>query len=142
MCAAVGKPNNARRRELAAPRRGPSGGRRGCGGGGAALTQSKTTRPDVCLPSPRAINHISSAASLKKTKNGALKVKQTGGKQRRVKGTKDSAQLVAFSLSRGRRAIVTSGRGSWIATVVTLRLVNGLRLKGFELNVGAQAASY
>lgn len=78
----------------------------------------------------------------KKKQTGALKVKQTGGKQRRVKGTKDSAQLVAFSLSRGRRAIVTSGRGSWIATVVTLRLVNGLRLKGFELNVGAQAASY
>lgn len=79
---------------------------------------------------------------LKKKKNGALKVKQTGGKQHRVKGTKDSAQLVAFSLSRGRCAIVTSGRGSWIATVVTLRLVNGLRLKGFELNVGAQASSY
>lgn len=129
------------RHQVEAPLGGEAVG--GWAGGAGGCSHSEQDNKARCLfaVAPRDKSYLFDG-ELKKKNPGALKVKQTGGKQRRVKGTKDSAQLVAFSLSRGRPAIVTSGRGSWIATVVTLRLVNGLRLKGFELNVGAQASSY
>lgn len=68
----------------------------GEGGGGAPLTQSKTTRPDVCLPSPRAINHISSAASLKKNKNRRTQSEADGREAASCEGNKRLGSACCF----------------------------------------------
>lgn len=101
----------------------------GTKGGPLGLHLLGTRRPGEVMFVCRTINHI----SWRWVKSGAMKVRQME-EAASCEKNKGSTQLVAFLLSRGSRAIVTSRRRSWIATVVTFKPSIGSFWKA-ELNV-------